>query len=232
MNNPTVGVILAGCGHLDGSDVADAVFVWWSLAQLGVDCTVYAPDLKFAEIDHATGEPTGAERSVLREAARLARGPVKDLARAQGTDHEGWILPGGGGAAKTLSDFAMRGASGVATREVNRVLREAFAARIPVGASGIASMTVALVARASSRRLRLTLGDDVERARTLEGMGHVHIAVGVEDVVLDGDRKVATTPAGLAPAPLDVVARGIHKLVKHVVDWSREEISAPRNAPR
>ncbi|MBM4283145.1 MAG: isoprenoid biosynthesis glyoxalase ElbB [Deltaproteobacteria bacterium] len=232
MDNPTLGVILSGAGHLDGSDVHETVLIQLSLAQLGVICMVYAPDLKHAEIDHATGEATGGERSVLREAARLARGPVKDLARAHGTDHEGWLLPGGGGAAKTLSDFAARGAAGVANREVNRVLREAFAARIPVGASGVAALLVALVARASSRRLRLTLGDNIELARTVEGMGHAHITAGVQDVILDGERKVATTPAGLAHAPLDAVAGGLQRLVKHVVDWSREEISAPRNAPR
>jgi enhancing lycopene biosynthesis protein 2 len=232
MNEPTLGVILSGAGHLDGSDIHESVLVLLSLAQLGVRSVVYAPDLKFVEVDHATGETLGAERSVLREAARLARGPVVDLARAHGTDHEGWILPGGGGAAKTLSDFATRGSAVVAAREVNRVLREAFAARIPVGACGIAAVVVAAVARASSRRLRLTLGEDVELGRLLEGMGHASIPVGVEDVVLDGERKVATTPAGMSDASLDTVALGIHRLVKHVADWSREEISAPRNAPR
>jgi enhancing lycopene biosynthesis protein 2 len=229
---PTIGVILSGAGHKDGSELHESVLVLLSLAQLGVGCTVYAPDIKLAEVDHTTGQPTGAERSVLKEAARIARGRIKDLARSQGTDHEGWILPGGGGATNNLSDFAARGANAVVTKEVNRVLREAFAARIPVGACGNAPLVVALVARASSRRLRLTIGDDAELARMLEGMGHVHIAAAVDDIAIDGDRKIVTTPASMFDAPIDAVARGIHKMVKQVCDWSREELSAPRNAPR
>ena len=229
---PSIGVILSGAGHKDGSELHESVLVLLSLAQLGVPSTIYAPDIKLAEIDHVTGLPTGAERSVLKESARIARGQIKDLARAQGTDHEGWILPGGAGAVNNLSDFAARGANAVVTKEVNRVLREAFAARIPVGACCIAPMVVALVAKASSRRLRLTIGNDAELIRTLEGMGHVHIPVGAEDIVIDGDRKVVTTPAYMFDASIDAVARGIHKMVKQVCDWSREELSAPRNVPR
>jgi enhancing lycopene biosynthesis protein 2 len=231
--SPEIGVILSGAGPKDGSDLHESTLVLLALAQLGVSCAVYAPDVRLAEVDHTTGLPTGAERSVWKESARLVRGHVKDLSRAQGTDHEGWILPGGGGALNNLSDFASRGAqAAVVTKELNRVLREAFAARIPVGACGSAPVVVALVARGSSRRLRLTIGNDVELARTLEAMGHVHVAAGVEDVVVDGDRKLATTPAHQLDAPLDAVARGVHKMVKQVCDWSREELSAPRNAPR
>ena len=52
----------------------------------------------------------GEIRNVPVEAARLARGEVKDLADALPADFDAVIVPGGFGAAKNLSDFAVNGA--------------------------------------------------------------------------------------------------------------------------
>ena len=112
------------------------------------------------------------------------------------------------------------------------MIRAAFAARIPVGACCIAPALLGLIAKASSTKLKLTSGNVPETAKTLVSMGHVHIDKPVDEIVVDVDRKVVTTPAYMYDdAAIDAVARGIDKMVKQVVDWSREELSAPRNAP-
>ncbi len=244
MTTPTIGILLSGAGAREGADPREVVLLQLALAQLGMPSRAYAPDVRPGDGEPVpAGGAATAERSALQEAARLID-DVADLAQAKGTDHEGWLLPGGGGALRVLSDFAAAQAAGRAAtvnKEVNRVLREAFAARIPVGASGTGALVVALVARGSSRRLRLTLGartadDSAEHARLLEGMGHVHVpCVGHEaavDLAIDGERKVVTTAGAASGAPLDVVAQGLHRLTKQVADWSREELSAPRNLPR
>jgi len=232
MRATSIGVILSGCGHLDGSEIQEAVFILLALSREGAAVQVYAPDVGLAEIDHLKRTATGAERRVIAEAARIARGQVLDLATAKGTEHDGWILPGGLGAVKNLSDFASKGASGSVNREVNRVIREAFAARLPVGACCIAPAVLALIGKASSTKLKLTLGTDRELARVLSGMGHTHVDAGVTDVVVDADRKVATTPAYMVDhAAMHDVQAGIDKMVHQVVAWSREELSAPRHTP-
>lgn len=232
MAKSTIGVILSGAGYLDGAEIQESVLVLLALAQQGVAARVYAPEIALKEVDHLKQEPTGAERSVLKEAARIARSQIHDLATAKGTDVDGWILPGGFGAVKNLCDFASKGAQATVNKDVNRVLRDAFAGRIPVGACCIAPVVLGLVARGSSSKLRLTIGDDRETAKALESMGHTHIDTPVTDVVMDLERKVVTTPAYMYDAAIDDVATGINKMVKQVVDWSREELSAPRNAPR
>jgi enhancing lycopene biosynthesis protein 2 len=232
MRATSIGVILSGCGHLDGSEIQEAVFVLLALSREGAAVQVYAPDTVLAEVDHVKRTPTGGERRVLIEAARIARGQVLDLAKAKGTEHDGWIIPGGLGAVKNLSDFASKGASGTVNREVNRVIREAFAARLPVGACCIAPAVLALIGKASSTKLKLTLGTDRDLARVLTGMGHTHVDAGVTDVVIDADRKVATTPAYMVDdAAMHDVQAGIDKMVHQVVAWSREELSAPRHSP-
>lgn len=233
MRKPTIGVILSGAGYLDGAEIAESVFVLSALAAHEVSVSIYAPNITLAEVDHLTQAPTGAQRNVLVEAARIARSKVSDLARASGTAHEGWILPGGFGAAKNLSDFATRGASATVNKEVNRVIREAFAARIPVGACCIAPAVLGLIGKASSTKLRLTIGDDKETARVLTSMGHIHVDAAVDEAVVDKDRKVVTAPAFMyGDAPWHLVRAGIDKMVDQVVSWSGEELSAPRLAPR
>lgn len=231
MAKTTIGVILSGSGYLDGSEIQESVLVLLSLAKHGATAKIFAPDMTLKEVDHVTKAPTGAERSLLKEAARIARSNVHDLAKAKGTDVDGWILPGGFGAAKNLSDFATKGAQATVNKEVNRVMRDAFAGRTPIGACCMAPVVLALVAKGSSTKLRLTIGNDKDTAKAINSMGHTHIDTVVTDIVIDIDRKVVTTPAYMFDAAIDDVAAGIDKMVKQVVDWSREELSAPRNAP-
>lgn len=233
MRKSSIGVILSGAGYLDGSEIQESVLIMCALAEADVSVELYAPNIVLHEVDHLTRTATNNDRNVLTESARIGRSKVSDLARTSGTAHEGWILPGGFGAAKNLSDFASRGSHATVNKEVNRVVREAFAARIPVGACCIAPAVLALIGKASSTKLRLTIGNDKETAKILTAMGHVHVDAAVDAIVLDKDRKVVTTPAFMYDdAPLHHVKRGIDKMVQQVVAWSLEELSAPRMAPR
>ncbi len=216
----TIGVILSGAGFLDGAEIQEAVLALLAIDRAGAVARIYAPDVTLLEIDHRTGEPTGAERSVLAESARIARGKIGDLASVKGTDVDGWVLPGGYGAAKNLSDFASRGAQATVNKDVSRVLREALAAHIPVGACCIAPAVVAAAAKQASTRLRLTIGNDPDTAKQIASMGHTHVECPVDDVVIDGDRKVVTAPAYMLDAPISGVAAGITKMVDQVIAWA------------
>ena len=59
-------------------------------------------------INHLTGEEMPESRNVLVEAARIVRGEVKDLVEANASDFDALLVPGGFGAAKNLSDFAVK----------------------------------------------------------------------------------------------------------------------------
>jgi enhancing lycopene biosynthesis protein 2 len=216
----TIGVILSGCGYLDGAEIHEAVIALLALDRGGVKLRVYAPDVTLDEVDHLTQQPTGAKRRVLVEAARIARSKVHDLAGARGTDVDGWVLPGGFGAAKNLCDFADKGGQASVHKDVARVLREAFAARLPVGACCIAPAVVAAVAKQTGAHLRLTIGDDADTAQKIAAMGHTHVTCKVTDIAVDEDRRVVTAPAYMFDAPIGEVATGIEKMVKQVIAWA------------
>lgn len=77
-----MGVVLSGCGVYDGSEIHEAVITLLALAKQGAEVMCFAPDKNQADvINHLTGEPMAETRNVLIEAARIARGEIRPLAR-------------------------------------------------------------------------------------------------------------------------------------------------------
>ena len=80
---PRVAVLLAGCGHLDGAEVREAVLTLLALDQHGASAECVAPNAPQHDVvNHITGKPVpGAVRNILEEASRIARlGKCMDLA--------------------------------------------------------------------------------------------------------------------------------------------------------
>lgn len=216
----TIGVILSGAGYLDGAEIQESVLCLLALNEAGVDVKMFAPDVSLAEINHLSAETTGAERRVLLESARIARGKVTDIATVRGTDLDGWVLPGGYGAAKNLCDFAEKGANATAHKEVARVIREALAAQLPVGACCIAPALLAVATKSSGPHLKLTIGNDPDTAKALRSLGAEHVECPVTDICVDADHRVVTAPAYMYDASIGDVAKGIRKMVEQVVAWA------------
>lgn len=219
----TIGVLLSGCGFLDGSEIHEAVFTLLCLDELGCDVVCIAPAGPQREVvDHAAHAPVpGESRDMLRESARIARGRVRDLATVRAADLDGIVLPGGFGAAKNLCDFAGKGAQAAARPDVAQLLRALHAARKPIGAACIAPALVAAVLGRAARPA-LTIGDDPATAQALEAMGARHERCAVDQCVVDRDHRIVTTPAYMCDArPKDVCA-GIRRMCAEVVALTAE----------
>lgn len=211
----TIGVILSGCGHLDGAEIHESVCTLLAIARAGAEARCFAPDVAFDEIDHRTKKPTGQKRNALTEAARIARGEIQDIAFAREPDLDAVVMPGGYGAAKVLSDFASRGAECQVNDHVARLLREMHAAKKPIGAICIAP---AVVARAlGERHPMLTIGNDPATAAALEEMGCRHEECPVEEFVVDEKNKIVSTPAYMLGPGVADVQKGIEKCVAEVL---------------
>lgn len=210
-----VGVILSGCGYLDGAEIHEATSVLIALAQHGVAYRCLAPRKELAVVDHVTGQATGETRDVFVESARIARGQIDDLAGVKGTDYDAFILPGGFGAAKNLCDFATSGPACSVDPAVERVLREAHAAGRPIGFACIAP---ALGARVfGDEHPLLTIGHDAGTAAAIERTGARHRAVGVTEIVVDADQRFVSTPAYMENTNPAAVFEGVSKMVGAVL---------------
>jgi enhancing lycopene biosynthesis protein 2 len=215
---PKVGVLLSGCGFLDGSEIHESVFTLLCLDELGAEVVFMAPrGPQLHVVDHAVRAPVaGATRDVLVEAARIARGHIRDLAGVRAADLDALVMPGGFGAAKNLSDFAAKGGEAKVHPEVGRLLGEMHAAKKPIGAICIAPAVVA-AALGRVAHPTLTIGEDAGTAKALEAMGAVHRPSPVDACVVDRAQRIVTTPAYMYEArPKDICA-GIRKLCAEVV---------------
>lgn len=127
-------------------------------------------------------------------------------------DLDGIALPGGFGAALNLSTFGKDGPQCRVNPEVERILKEMHAARKPILALCIAPATVARVL--GNAHVRVTIGNDVDTAATIEKMGAKHQPCTVEKWVVDADNKVVTTPAYMLATRISEVAAGIEPAVQ------------------
>jgi len=212
-----IGVLLAGCGVYDGSEIHEAVITLLALDRAGAEVVMCAPDVaQMHVVNHLTGEPEpGATRNVLVESARIARGKVRDVASVQAKELDGLILPGGFGAAKNLCDFAVKGKDCTVHPEVARLVRDVHAQGKPVAAVCIAPALLARVL--GTEAPQVTIGTDAGTATALEAMGARHVACPVTEHVVDRQRKLITTPAYMLAQRISEAAAGIEKTVAELL---------------
>ncbi|MBV4461357.1 isoprenoid biosynthesis glyoxalase ElbB [Pseudomonas sp. COR58] len=215
-----IAVILSGCGVYDGAEIHESVITLLRLDQRGAQVQCFAPDIAQRHVvNHLTGEEMPESRNVLVESARIARGEVKDLREADVEDFDALIVPGGFGAAKNLSDFAVQGPGCTVQPEV-LALAEAFAeAGKPVG---LICISPALAAKIYGPGVTCTIGNDADTAAAIGKMGATHEDCAVTDIVEDKARKLVTTPAYMLAKSIGEAASGINKLVDRVLELTHE----------
>lgn len=211
-----VGVLLSGCGVFDGSEIHEAVLTLLFLDRAGATARCMAPDVdQLHVINHFTQQPSDERRNVLVESARIARGEIEDVSRVKADDIDALIVPGGFGAAKNLSDFAVKGPDAQVHAQVRRLLAEMTSRSKPIGAICIAPATV--VRALSEMAPRVTIGNDPGTAAAIESMGGVHAACDVTQICVDRKNRIVTTPAYMLGPGIQQVAVGIEKLVDEVL---------------
>ncbi len=218
---PKVAVLLAGCGHLDGAEVREAVLTLLALDQRGAEYQCVAPNAPQHDVvNHITGKPVpGAVRNILEESSRIARlGKCMDLAEARVEHFDALVMPGGYGVAKNHCSFAMEGAQGKVRPDVAAFVRGFFDAKKPVGAICIAPALVALALQGKTSAA-LTLGNDEGCAGAMKKLGHEHrITPDAKEIVIDEAHKLVTTPAYMFDdARLSDVFAGIDRCVAEVL---------------
>jgi enhancing lycopene biosynthesis protein 2 len=215
-----VGVVLSGCGYLDGAEVQESVFTLLFLDRAGAEVQCFAPNREQMHVvNHLDGEVASESRNVLVESARIARGAVKDIAEASMTDLDALMMPGGFGVAKNLSSFAVQGAEATVDEHLVRLVGEAVDQGKPIGAICISPAVLAAALGQLGSKATLTIGNDSGTAGAIETLGSEHRDCPVQEAIVDEEHKIVSTPAYmLGPGPAGVAA-GIEKTVAQVLAW-------------
>lgn len=215
MSKPRFAVVLSGCGVYDGTEIHEAVLTLLAIDRAGGVYQCFAPDTAQRDVvNHLTGQPAGESRNALVESARIARGRIKPLSDFDAGAFDVLVFPGGFGAAKTLSSFAIDGPDCMVNPDVVAAVTGMAAAGKPIGALCIAP---ALIARVLGE-VDLTIGNDAGTAAALEQLGARHRNAGHGEVVVDRVRKVVSTPCYMLDAHISQIADGADAAVRALIE--------------
>ncbi|KAL5016076.1 hypothetical protein ScPMuIL_005665 [Solemya velum] len=172
------------------------------------------------------GEPTEPNRNVLVESARIARGEVTKLSTLHAKDFDAVIFPGGFGAAKNLSTYAVDGADMKINGDVERILKEFHSSSKPIGLCCIAPVLAAKVIS----NCQVTVGSDQEEegrwpyagtAKAIEKLGATHVKKDVTDICVDEKNRIVTTPAFMCKTAVHEIFDGIGNMVQSVLKLTK-----------
>jgi enhancing lycopene biosynthesis protein 2 len=216
----SVAVILAGCGHIDGSEIQESVSALLALSKYGVDYECFSVNMKQYDVmDHLNRTKTAESRNLLAEAARIARGQIKDISELDPNNYEALIIPGGFGVAKNLFTYGLEGRKGKVIESVKDVIQSFYRMDKYIGAICISPMMVAMALENEATNLKITPGRAENAANDLKEMGVTPVLLPSNEICIDTMNKVITAPAYMnGNATLFEVYEGIEKLVKYIAD--------------
>jgi enhancing lycopene biosynthesis protein 2 len=201
-----VGVLLAGCGTHDGSEISEAVLTLLELERRGAQPIPLAPPgEQMHVVDHASGdESSGSTRSMAVEAARLTRGRIEILGTTPASRFHALIIPGGSGVIKNLMTGTLAPGS---RRELLPMVRDLLVhfleTRKPMGILNVANFL---------------LPGLVDSPILPE-----HAGTPGEPLLVDPDHRLVYAPAFLTARSLAEVAAGVSALVEMVLHYAEEK---------
>ncbi|CCW30632.1 Enhancing lycopene biosynthesis protein 2 [Xenorhabdus nematophila F1] len=212
----SVAIILSGCGVYDGSEIHESVLTMLSLSRFGAKVSFFSPDaLQHHVINHLNGEEKSETRNIMEESARITRGNIQPLSEVDVNALDALIIPGGFGAAKHLCNFAFKGSDCIINKELLSVVQAMHQQGKPMGFMCISPV---MVPKMLGKPIKVTIGNDPETAAQIAQMGGIHVECPVDDIVVDFENKIVTTPAYMLAESLSQAEKGIDKLIKKILE--------------
>lgn len=210
-------VVLSGCGVYDGSEIHEATSTLLAISKLNGEYTIFAPNIEQLHVvNHLTGEITNEKRNVLVESARIARGKIKSLAEFKAVDFDALIFPGGFGAAKNLSNYALMNEQMTVLPEVEKAIIDTAKQNKPIGALCISPVILSKVLG----NISLTIGNEQSIAKMLEDFGSKHVTTGHGEIAIDPVNKIVTTPCYMLESSIaqiyDEIENAVRAMIKMV----------------
>jgi enhancing lycopene biosynthesis protein 2 len=199
----TIALILSGCGVFDGSEIHESVAALYHLSLAGFTVKCYAPDKSQMHVlNHCSGDEMQETRNVLIESARIARGDIQPLQNLISDNPDGIFIPGGFGAAKNLSDWAIKGAEAGIDETLKTVILHMLRLGKPIAAICMAPTLISLACAGTEFRPVLTVGTSqsespypIQAIHTgMESLGAGTVEVNVPEVCVDDTLKCITAP--------------------------------------
>ena len=216
-----VGVVLAGCGYLDGAEIQEVVATLLALSRRDVEVIAMAPNVpQMHVLDHRVHTEAEYTRNVLIESARITRGEIHDLESVNVQELDALVFPGGFGVAKNLCDFATAGTKMTVLPAVKSMILDRFESKTPMAFICIAPVIAASVIGAISPGVELTIGNDASTAQAIEALGARHFNSEPGGIHIDTERRIVSTPAYMIGPDITAVFDGIDACIGALLEMS------------
>jgi enhancing lycopene biosynthesis protein 2 len=226
-----IGVLLSGCGVNDGAEIHEAVMAMLAIDEAGHDYQCISVNKKQHHvINHITGEEMDESRNMMVEAARIARGDIKDIRDITPQDISALLIPGGFGSAKNFSKWAFKGPDGELIPEVKQLIVDMVNAKKPVCALCVSPVLVAKAFEGTEIHPKLTLGTDEEPSpydinemhAGIESIGSVAEMKTLREVMVDHDHLIVTAPCYMMEASISDIRNNARLAVNATIELCKK----------
>ena len=211
-----IGILLSGCGLGDGSQIEEVMLTYLALDKYGVDYIAFVTNkMQYDVINHYTEKVQSEERNILVEAARIGRGRIKDIKDVKSEEIDAIILPGGLGVFKNLSTFNVDKSEFKVAEDVNKLVKDLYSDGKPICGMCSSIIIIAKSLYNIATDLRIATGNNA----FIDLMKDLNAKVencSAEEIVIDRENKVITTPAFLASQNMNEIKSGIDKMVREL----------------
>lgn len=216
-----IAVVLSGVGWLDGTFPIEAGFVFKELESLGLQplpCSINKDTDKI--MNHNTKELESDQRNLLDESARIVKGEITDVANIESKDIDSLIIPGGKGILRNLCDLDSKRVD----NDLKELVRELYFRGVPIATLGYGAI-LPIIALRKVTEIITTIGGDAVIGEELEKFGTILINVTPNEIVIDEENNILSSP-GISPQTSIVKgADGISQLINEMVKRKDNETS-------
>ena len=218
-----IGVLLSGCGVYDGVEIQEAVLTLLAIQEIGAEYVCIGVDKdQYHVVNHLTGEVSEEKRNMLVEAARIARGDIKDINSITPADIDGLVIPGGFGSAKNFTTWAFNGADSSILPEVKLLLVNLANVGTPIAALCVSPIVLAKAFEGSSIQPTLTIGtteapspyDITSFNEGIKQTGSKIEMKSLGDISIDAEYRIITAPCYMMDATISEINSNIKIAIK------------------
>ena len=218
-----VGVLLSGCGVYDGAEIQESILTLLAIEEIGATFTCISIDAdQHHVVNHLTGEEMPEKRNMMVEAARIARGAVKEIKSIQPADIDALVIPGGFGSAKNFTTWAFDGPNGTIRDDVKLLLVNMINVGKPIVALCVSPVVLAKAFEGSSVKLNLTIGSSAEDSPYeipmfevgLQATGAKTAEKTIREILVDRENKVITAPCYMMEASVLEIRNNIKQAIE------------------
>jgi enhancing lycopene biosynthesis protein 2 len=215
-----IGVLLSGAGVYDGAEIHEAVLTLLEIESLGYEAVCIGVDApQHHVVNHLNGQEQAQTRNMLEEAARIARGQIREIRTVVPADLDALVIPGGFGSAKNLSSWAFEGPNGQIRPDVKLLLVNMYNVGKPIVALCVSPVLLALAFEDMAIGQQLTIGSKSAPSRYnisdfqvgLQAKGAQTPDCTIQEICIDVPNRIITAPCYMLEASLPALQQNIRQ---------------------